>query len=144
MDTLIKVRRKWLTSESTIGEMFFDNSTEIICYTLEDRLREVKIPSETCIPAGKYEVVFSYSNRFHKFLPLLLNVPGFVGVRIHAGNTAKDTDGCILLGFSKAENIVTNSRAAYSFFFAQIQGAMQNGKVYIDITNEALSDTREV
>lgn len=142
MNTLIRVRRKWLTNESSIAEMYFDNSTERVCYTLEDCLRDIKIPGTTCIPAGRYEVVFSFSNRFKKFLPLLLNVPGFDGVRIHPGNTAAHTEGCILVGFEKGENIIMNSRAAFAFFFANLQGAMQNGKVFIDITNEPELDKR--
>jgi hypothetical protein len=144
MDTLIKLKRRWFTDKSSIGEFFFDNSTERICYTLEDCLRETKIHGETCIPAGKYEVVFSFSNRFKKFLPLLLNVPGFEGVRIHPGNTAADTEGCILPGFERADDLVTNSRAAFSYFFASLNGAMQNGKIFIEITNEPESDKRTV
>jgi len=142
MDTLIKIRRKWLTDESTIGELYFDNSTERVCYTLEDCLRDVKIQNSTCIPAGKYELVFSFSNRFHKFLPLLLNVPNFSGIRVHSGNKASDTEGCVLVGFDKGENIVMNSRAAFAYFFASLQGAMQNGKVFVEITNEPESDKR--
>jgi hypothetical protein len=142
MDTLIKVRRKWLTDESTIGELYFDNSTERVCYTLEDCLRQVKIQDKTCIPAGTYEIVFSFSNRFKKFLPLLLNVPGFTGIRIHSGNIAAHTEGCLLTGFDKGENIVMNSRAAFSYFYANLQGAMKNGKVFIEINNEPLIDKR--
>jgi len=142
MNTIIRVKRHWLTDKSTISELFFDNSTERVCYVLEDCLREVKIPKETCIPAGTYEVVFSFSNRFKKFLPLLLNVPNFEGIRIHPGNFPADSEGCLLPGFDKGEDVVMNSRAAFSYFFSQLRGAMENGKVSIEITNEPLSDKR--
>jgi hypothetical protein len=144
METIIRLKRKWFTDKSSIGELYFDNSTERVCYTLEDCLRLEKIHGETCIPAGRYEVVFSFSNRFKKFLPLLIDVPNFEGVRIRPGNTAADTEGCILPGFEKAEDLVTNSRAAFSYFFASLNGAMQNGKVFIEITNEPEKDTRTV
>ncbi len=142
MDTLIKVKRKWLTDKSTIGELFFDNSTERICYTLEDCLRDKKIDGKTCIPAGFFEVVFSFSNRFQKLLPLISNVPGFEGVRIHPGNTDVDTEGCLLVGFEKGDDMIMNSRSAFTFLFTQLKGGMENGKVYIEITNEPIEDKR--
>lgn len=86
----------------------------LFCNTMEDvvrllRSKEDKINNETAIPDGKYEVVMSYSNRFKRVLPLLLNVPYFTGVRIHRGNTDKDTEGCILVGKNNIKGMVTNS-----------------------------------
>jgi len=66
--------------------------------------------NETAIPEGRYPLVMTKSMRFKKWLPLLLGVPGFSGVRIHAGNTAKDTQGCILVGENKKVGMVVNSR----------------------------------
>lgn len=96
----------------TIGRLLVDG--ERLCYTLEDRVREdgVKVYGETAIPEGRYEIAMTYSPRFKTVLPLLLKVPGFEGIRIHAGNTEKDTEGCILVGFNLDGDYITSSRLA--------------------------------
>lgn len=88
---------RYPNSEGTPGDLIINR--EVFCYTLEDKVQQVKIPGETCIPAGKYRVDLTYSERFERTLPLLLNVPGFDGIRMHGGNTTADTSGCILCGF---------------------------------------------
>ena len=109
MSLEIQVRRSELTEASTVGEMFYRNSPDEawnrLCWTLEDPIREVaghspeewKIKGNTAIPYGSYATVITFSQKFNRDLPLLLNVPGFEGIRIHGGNTAKDTEGCILV-----------------------------------------------
>lgn len=113
---LVKVVRTFKGSEYTIGKLYIDNN--YFCDTLEDTVRPKgeKIYGKTAIPAGKYKVKKTYSPRFKKQLPEILNVPNFAGVRIHAGNTAKDTEGCILLGLNKTKGAVLCSQNAMAFF----------------------------
>ena len=93
----------------TIGRLFINDG--YFCDTLEDTVRNtVKVHGKTAIPAGTYKVVWSWSNRFQRYMPLIEDVPGFVGIRIHAGNTNLDTDGCILVGQNKTPGCVINSR----------------------------------
>lgn len=81
---------------STGGILLLDDN--FFAYTLEDQVRMgPKVPGETAIPAGRYKVTLSMSPHFRKVLPELHEVPGFAGVRIHGGNTAADTEGCILV-----------------------------------------------
>jgi hypothetical protein len=121
----LEIIRKWLTDKSSIGELFIDSARE--CFTLEDRLRPdgPKVSGYTAIPAGTYKLIVDYSHRFSKYMPHILNVPGFDGIRIHSGNTDADTLGCPLLGAEKSLNSVMQSRLAYSSFFGKI--AQQTG-----------------
>jgi len=105
------LRRLDATAARTIGELFIDGVR--LCYTLEDAIREgPKVPGQTAIPAGRYEVRVTYSPRFKTVLPLLVDVPGFEGIRFHAGNTAGDTEGCILVGLARDEDRIVQSRLA--------------------------------
>lgn len=130
----MRLVRKELTNNSTIGELSVNGKFE--CFTLEDRVRPVKIKGETAIPLGAYEVVVTFSNRFKKPLPLFLDVPGFEGIRIHPGNTKKDTEGCILVGQTKSKDMVGKSRAAFDILFAKIKAAAQKEKIFIEIVND--------
>ena len=134
---LVRVEREDFTGKSTIGRLFVDGVFE--CFTLEDVVRPVKIKGMTAIPAGMYEVVVSFSARFQRPLPLLLNVPHFDGVRIHTGNTDADTEGCLLVGQSKSKDFVGASRAAFAPLFARIQAALPREKVFIEIVDRALA-----
>jgi hypothetical protein len=85
----LKVIRKIFTNKSTIGELHING--KFFCYTLEDKDRYVEQGGKkefgiTAIPRGTYSVVLSFSNRFQKYLPEILNVPQFVGIRMHTGN----------------------------------------------------------
>ena len=116
----IELHRKWRKKGYSIGILYIDG--ERICETLEDEDRGLsqemslkgivgrKVKGETAIPVGRYQVTMNYSPRFNKTLPLLLGVPGYDGVRIHSGNKAKDTEGCILCGRNTEAGMVTNSR----------------------------------
>jgi hypothetical protein len=110
----------------TLGKMYVNGAFE--CYTLEDTVRPVKIQNATAIPAGLYFVEVTMSPHFGKPLPLLKNVPNYEGVRIHSGNTAADTEGCILVGDGEGRDVITQSRVAFDRLFAKIQQAMADGE----------------
>lgn len=126
----------------TIGKLYIND--QYFCDTLEDtdrgltqsmteqQIRSKKVYGETAIPTGTYRIIISYSNKFKKQMPLLLNVPGFAGIRIHSGNTEKDSLGCILVGKNKAVGKVLESRDTYSKLFSILQEA--NKKETIKIT----------
>jgi hypothetical protein len=130
----IQLNRQIFTDESSVGELLINGQFE--CYTLEDVVRPIKIKGMTAIPAGVYEVVVNFSARFNRPLPLLLNVPNFDGIRIHPGNTAKDTEGCILVGQKRQKNKVVNSRLAFDPLFDKILAATAREKIFITITNQ--------
>jgi len=103
----IRVVREPTKNDTTLGALFIDGHWQ--CHTLEDVIRPAgeKVYGETAIPAGRYKLILSMSNRFKKIMPEVVAVPGFAGIRIHAGNTAKDTEGCLLLG--QTRNVETRS-----------------------------------
>lgn len=117
----IAIKRLHKTENSTIGELTIDGKFE--CYTLEDKERDVKIKGETAIPTGTYKVIINQSNRFKRLLPLLIAVPNFEGVRIHAGNSNHDTEGCILVGMNRSVDYITKSRKAFDILFKKMQSA---------------------
>lgn len=133
----LSLKRDVLTSEFTLGALSVDGSHE--CYTAEDAVRDgPKVRGETAIPAGRYKVIVTHSPRFKRPLPLLLGVQGFEGIRIHPGNDAGDTEGCILPGRTRTPDGVGESRAAFDGLFRQIEEAIHAGEeVWIDITNDS-------
>lgn len=117
---ILLIKRKIFTDNSTIGDLLIDGHW--FCYTLEDKVRDVKIKGQTAIPAGTYEVIINMSKRFKVLMPLLLNVYNFTGVRIHAGNKALDSEGCVLVGTTKAVDFIGNSKIAYKNLMKKITG----------------------
>lgn len=128
------VTRRDANAERVIGDLSFDGVRE--CYTLEDPQREVKIPKKTGIPAGRYRVVLYYSPRFKRHLPLLIGVPGFSYILIHPGNTAGDTEGCILVGYKRSHNVIYESRSASAMVTERVTAAIEENKdVWITIVD---------
>ena len=128
----------------TIGHLFVDG--EYFCDTLEDTNRGLndsmttaeilkgKVKGKTAIPRGTYEVRLTMSPRFKRAMPLLMNVKGFEGVRIHSGNTPEDTEGCILVGLNKIKGHLVESRSTFDRLYRTMAAEVQRGKkVFIEI-----------
>ena len=128
---LIEVKRFEFKDTHTVGKMYVNGVYE--CYTLEDAVRNgTKVLGKTAIPIGTYKLIIDASTRFKQDMPHILNVPDFTGVRIHAGNTSADTDGCILVGSSwTGKDFIGNSKIAYKKFFDKLK---QNKTVSITIS----------
>ena len=140
----LSIIRAKFTGNSTIGDFLIDGVRYY--YSLEDKDRQrqcdgsilpwtraLKIYGETAIPYGRYEVITNYSNRFKRVMPLLMNVPDFEGIRIHAGNTDEDTHGCPLIGFARGLDFIGESRKAFNDFMPRLVAALKRGKVFITI-----------
>lgn len=137
--TLNRIAKK---SKYTIGKLYIDG--EYFCDTIEDtdrgltqtmtdtQIKSKKVYGQTAIPTGTYRIIISYSNKFKRQMPLLLNVPGFLGIRIHSGNTEKDTEGCLIVGKNKVVGKVIESKDTYNKLFSILCEA--NKKEAIKIT----------
>ena len=127
----------------TIGRLYIQDSVDdeylagtkkiYFCDTLEPTWRDYanggrKIKGHSAIPEGRYAVVISYSPKFKQWLPILLGVPNFSGIRIHAGNTAKDTEGCILVGENREVGKVLDSRKWLKGIKHKIVAAKERGE----------------
>ena len=127
--------RRWFSENSVVGTLYLENLFE--AYTLEDVEREVKVHNRTAIPRGKYRVVLDWSNRFQKIMPHILDVSGFEGIRIHSGNTAADTSGCILVGLRREADSLGESRIAFNRLFMKMEIAKRKGEsILINIRGE--------
>ena len=139
MNMEIENKRIYKAEDYTIGELYINGT--FICNTLEDKVRllnsyEDKVYGETAIPIGRYKVVLSYSNRFKRILPEILNVDFFKGIRIHEGNKKEDTHGCILVGECKdvKEGFIYNSKNAMKKLMDILQKATNNNEeIFITI-----------
>lgn len=120
------LHRQVLDPAFTLGSLFSDD--EFLGYTCEDTDRGLenggkKIYGATAIPRGRYRVVLSWSERFQRYLPEVLGVPGFVGIRIHGGNRATDTLGCPLLGSERTADGVRNCKDVNLHLIALLEDA---------------------
>lgn len=134
----LEVRRRFFFTDHTAGDLFIDGS--LFCRTMEDRLRDPgeKVPGKTCIPAGRYRVTLTMSARFKRIMPLLNDVPGFAGIRIHPGNTATDTDGCILVGMAQEIDLergrIGQSRVTFDRLMAALISAKARGEeIWVEV-----------
>ena len=134
--------RRWNKKDYCIGDLYINGKW--FCNVLEDRdrglddsmteediLKEKKY-GETAIPTGIYTVLLTYSPKYKKVMPLINNVKGYSGIRIHSGNTAKDTLGCLLVGKNTVVGRLTDSRNTYNALFKRLQQKGSN-KITIEI-----------
>lgn len=137
----ILLERAWKRDTYTIGMVTIDG--ERFCESIEDtdrglhqdmtekEIAKVKVYGETAIPAGVYTVKMTYSQKYKRKMPEVLNVPGYSGIRIHSGNTAEDSLGCILLGRNTKVGMVTESRKTCKEFEKMLQQAGGEAKLTI-------------
>lgn len=132
--------------DSTLGLLFevTDAKREFLCYTLEDEYRDDKVMHETRIPAGTYEITLRtvggfnsrYSDRFagiHKGMLWVRDIPGFEYILIHCGNDDDDTSGCLLLGNTQTENLISDgfvgsSSVAYKRVYTKVADVLEKGE----------------
>ena len=135
------IRKEYSTYTS--GVLFIDDKK--FCETLEDVNRDInrngkfdngeaKVYGETCIPYGKYKVILSYSPKFKRELPEILEVPDFQGIRIHRGNKISDTLGCVLCG-EKVKNGYLSNSTPYEIKLVELfkQAKSRNEESFIEI-----------
>lgn len=130
--TLMRIANK---PTYTIGRLYLNG--EYFCDVLEDtdrglknemsedEIKSLKVYGKTAIGTGVYNVILNYSPKYKKVMPLIQNVKGFSGIRIHSGNVPEDTLGCLLVGKNKVVGKVVDSRKTYDALFKRLQ---QHGK----------------
>ena len=132
------VSKQKIKEERDVPE-WFCNTMEPTARKLTSRMpqtviRRHKIIGKTAIPTGRYRILITRSRRFGRWLPLLLNVKGFEGIRIHAGNKPEDTKGCILLGFNHRKGYVLNSTQCVQQLMRRMTEAMEKGeRVFVEV-----------
>jgi hypothetical protein len=140
----LTLQRRESKGGATIGKLAIDGM--FACHTLEDEVREIegksvsqwKIKGATAIPAGSYRVTLEDSMRFGPDTLSLSNVPGFLYIRMHAGNTSADTEGCLLLGMQSTETTLVGgtSRPAVALVKSLVRAAIARGAVVtVEISN---------
>lgn len=129
----LKLQRYLFAKDYTMGLLFIDDI--YFCDTIEDKYRgqdlsQTKVAGETCIPYGVYTVEINFSPKYKKNMPQILDVPYFTGVRIHSGNSAKDSFGCVIVGVKSNNGEVLESRKTYN----ELMRRLENSKyIKIDI-----------
>lgn len=154
LETIFKLKRETPTELGTEGALLL--GTKLLAFTLEDAkilwpgtpgppagltyFTQTKTPKKTAIPAGRYRVILSYSQRFKRVLPELIGVPQFMAIRIHGGNTTEDTEGCILVGMGRTQHPKKPTRIhtcaeAVAGVIADIRAASKLGSVWLEVVN---------
>lgn len=123
---------KYTIGRLYINGLYFSDTLEdkdrgLYDWLSEGYIKEIKVKHQTAIPYGIYKVLWSYSPKYKRMMPEVLNVKGFSGIRIHSGNTADDSSGCILLGFNKEVGKVLDSRKTCKKFYEIIEECYNKG-----------------
>ena len=121
----LTLQRYLFTNDYTMGLLFIDGL--FFCDTIEDKFRgndlsKTKVYGETCIPYGVYDVKITWSPKNKKYMPQIMNVPYFEGIRIESGNTAKDSLGCVIVGIKSENGKVLESRKTYNALMKRLEG----------------------
>jgi hypothetical protein len=139
----LKLIRNEFSDQSTIGDLYINDA--FFCHVLEDKdrglssemstdeIKEKKVYGKTCIPYGRYEIIMSWSNKFKCIMPLVANVKGYDGIRIHKGNTELSSLGCILVGMIKQKDRILKSTEAFDRLYVLLQDTCKAEKVFITI-----------
>ena len=143
MELLLK--RPNTDADTVISDLYINGN--FFCNVLEDKdrglfsfmpleeLKAKKIKTKTAIPYGEYEVALTFSNKFQTYLPLVMNVPAFDGIRMHAGNSNVDTDGCLLVGTKNSETTIKDSRVTLEKLIDVISETLKKEKVKLFIVH---------
>ena len=134
----VKLKRIAFKDEYTIGKVYIND--RYFCDALEDKDRglydwqsveyilEKKIKHKTAIPYGMYKLLWSYSPKYKRMMPEIMGVKGFSGIRVHSGNTAEHSSGCVLLGYNKKVGMVLDSRKVCKKFDDIVEGYYKKGE----------------
>ena len=135
----LMIDRAWKKADYTISRFFVNDERWCECLEDTDRglassmsiseVKAKKVYGKTAIPSGKYQVTLTYSPKFRKYLPLVNDVKCFSGIRFHAGNTNRDTEGCILLGKNTKVGMVTNSAYWTDRLIGAVRNAIDHGEI---------------
>lgn len=140
----LTLKRIYTNDLYTIGHLYVDGA--YICDAIEDtdrklddsmteeEIRAKKVYCETAIPTGEYRVILTWSMKFKRLMPRLLNVKGFDGILIHSGNTEKSSCGCLIVGYNKIKGKVINSREVFNKLFSILKETEED--IYITITSD--------
>ena len=144
----LKLIRDKFTATATTGMLFVDG--KIFGFVLEDIDRGLdsadpeslkkKEKGQTAIPIGRYRVRFTWSPKYGRDMLAVVDVPAYQGIRVHSGNKAEHTEGCLLPGTKRSQNTVGNSRAAVNWLEAAIrQEEAQNRETWITIIRDPVA-----
>lgn len=142
------LERKILNDNSTEGNLLIEKKW--FCHTIEDKVRakpgmwksENKVFAKTAIPYGRYEVAVTWSNKFQRRLPLIINVPDFEGIRIHNGTSELSSAGCVIVSFKSDDgpdskrNRLVNDKKAMNDLCDLIEKTQKKEKVWINIVEK--------